>query len=185
MTKTAPTNDRGIDRPSMKLQKDSGMPTIRPKTTITTGPPAATGFRQAGAVEDLLRDTPEGSLEDLQAMAEVSISRAWRPLLLFEGAWSLPTGTNFRSQTETTIPHEIHVRYPPPSCGGPHFVSMFRGSTMVAAGHKRREVVRIGCTATHIPVLLYRGHTWRERSRHLCIQISVFDVDVAAANAEL
>lgn len=74
MTQAAPTNDREIGRSSLKLHaKNSGMPTIRPKTT--TGRPEA-GFQEGDAVEDLLRNMPEGSQEELQAMAEVSASQA-------------------------------------------------------------------------------------------------------------
>lgn len=74
MTQAAPTNDLGIGRPSMKLEaKNSAMPTIRPKTT-TDPPETSTGFQRAAAVEDLLRHMPEGSQEELQAMAEVGVS---------------------------------------------------------------------------------------------------------------
>ena len=71
MVKAAPTNGLGIDRPSVKLRaKGSGMQTIRP-TTATADPSAETQFQQAATMRDLLRDMPEGSQEDLKAMAEV------------------------------------------------------------------------------------------------------------------
>lgn len=76
MTRAAPINDRGIEGPRIKLgAKTSNMETIRPKRT--TGQPT-TGLQQATPVEDLLRDMPEGSQEELQAMAEVCISKACR-----------------------------------------------------------------------------------------------------------
>lgn len=113
MTTTAPTNDRGIDsRPSMKLEpKNSGMPTIRPKTT--TGPPE-TGFQEPAAVEDLLQNMPEGSQEDLQAIEEVSTSRAFSSrFFVFDVGWPLyrppATSGSYCSLTKSRSTHGIHV----------------------------------------------------------------------------